>query len=79
MPTDEEPPHENHEEDGCIQNFDALIVGLMKSDAVTGCEDSVTTRELGMLMMHCKCLCDKGYQILLLRRNSYCKLWIELN
>ncbi|KAL3604903.1 hypothetical protein D5086_005762 [Populus alba] len=49
MPTDEEPLHENHEEDGCIQNFDALIVDLMESDAVTSCEESVTTREPGML------------------------------
>jgi len=31
----------------CIQNFDTWTVGLMESDAVTGCEESVTTRELG--------------------------------
>ncbi|KAL9339846.1 hypothetical protein Peur_068861 [Populus x canadensis] len=73
MPADEEPPCENHEEDD--KGTELENINAIKSDSETDCEESVTVERTGeCLIIHFKCSCGEGYQILLYGRNCYYKL-----
>ncbi|XP_011017611.1 PREDICTED: uncharacterized protein LOC105120903 [Populus euphratica] len=73
MPVDEEPPCENHEEDD--KGTELENINAIKSDSETDCEESVTVERTGeCLIIHFKCFCGEGYQILLYGRNCYYKL-----
>lgn len=73
IPADDEPPCENHEEDD--KGTELENINAIKSDSEIDCEESVTVERNGeCLIIHFKCSCGEGYQILLYRRNCYYKL-----
>ncbi|KAG6741116.1 hypothetical protein POTOM_056604 [Populus tomentosa] len=73
IPADDEPPCENHEEDD--KGTELENINAIKSHSEIDCEESVTVERNGeCLIIHFKCSCGEGYQILLYRRNCYYKL-----